>query len=236
MFGGSGWTWSEKREQYYFHQFYREQPDLNYRNADVVEDMYKVLDFWLTKNIVGFRVDAFNHMFENASFPDEPVSGNTNDINSYEYLSHIHTKDQQETFEMIYNWRQYFDEFARKNNVSDKILMVEVYASIEDTMRYYRAPNGTIGSHMPFNFQLIYVGQPLTAVNVKQNIDHWLNYMPPGHTPNWVTGSHDHSRVATRLGTNVIDAMNTISLLLPGTSVTYYVSVSYLGLNLLNSI
>lgn len=185
--------------------------------------MYKVLDFWLQKGIAGFRVDAYNHMFENATFPDEPVSGWTQDVNSYEYLSHIHTKDQPETFEMIYNWRKYFDKFTRDNNVSDKILMVEAYASIEDIMLYYQSKNGTLGSQMPFNFQLIYVDAPATAPSIKQNIDYWLNHMPPGFTPSWVTSSHDHPRVATRQGTHLIDVMNTISLMLPGTSITYYV-------------
>lgn len=208
------------------HQFYKEQPDLNYRNPDVVADMTDMLKFWINKGIAGFRLDAFNHMFENSDFPDEPRSWNTDDSTTYDYLAHIHTKDQQETFEMAYYWRQQIDEYTRANNITENIIMVEVYASIEDTMRYYISENGTLGSQMPFNFQLIYVNSPVTAVNIKQNVDYWLNYMPPGFTPNWVLGSHDHSRLASRLGSELVDAMNTISLMLPGTSITYYVSGS----------
>lgn len=56
--------------------------------------MKKVLYFWLGKGIAGFRLDAINHMFEHISMADEPLSGWTNDTESYDYLNHELTKDQ----------------------------------------------------------------------------------------------------------------------------------------------
>lgn len=58
VFHGSAWTWSDKRQQYYFHQFTKQQPDLNYRHPPVVEKMKDVLRFWLAKGVYGFRCDA----------------------------------------------------------------------------------------------------------------------------------------------------------------------------------
>lgn len=58
VFYGSAWTWSDKRQQYYFHQFTRQQPDLNYRNPVVLQKMEDVLRFWLAKGVSGFRCDA----------------------------------------------------------------------------------------------------------------------------------------------------------------------------------
>lgn len=58
VFYGSAWTWSEKRQQFYFHQFTKQQPDLNYRHPPVVEKMKNVLRFWLEKGVSGFRCDA----------------------------------------------------------------------------------------------------------------------------------------------------------------------------------
>lgn len=93
VFGGSAWTWNDQRQQFYFHQFLPEQPDLNYRNKKVAGEMEKVLSFWLEKGVAGFRIDAINHMFEDAKFRDEPRNEWNTDPNSYDYLNHIYTKD-----------------------------------------------------------------------------------------------------------------------------------------------
>ena len=58
VFGGSMWTYDSHTTQYYLHQFYKEQPDLNFRNAEVRQAMKDVLKFWLDKGVDGFRVDA----------------------------------------------------------------------------------------------------------------------------------------------------------------------------------
>lgn len=93
VFYGSAWTWHPVREQYYYHQFTKEQPDLNYRNPAVVEAMDEVILFWLDKGVSGFRVDAVNHLFEDPDLKDEPLTGKTNDEKSYDYTKHIYTKD-----------------------------------------------------------------------------------------------------------------------------------------------
>lgn len=102
--------------------------------------------------------------------------------------------------------------------------MTEAYASTYDTMRYYKDPNDNrTGAHMPFNFQLIYNLYPdAKAENIKNGINEWLDNMPEGETADWVAGSHDHSRVASRVGIEKVHIVNTIVLTLPGASVTYY--------------
>lgn len=90
VFGGPAWTFDDTRQQYYLHQFAPEQPDLNYRNEAVVQEMENVMKFWLGKGVDGFRLDAINHMFETESLPDEEVYP---DSEGYDSLNHIHTKD-----------------------------------------------------------------------------------------------------------------------------------------------
>lgn len=75
------------------HQFTKEQPDLNYRNPDVVKAMDEVIMFWLDKGVSGFRVDAVNHLFEVPDLRDEPLSGKTDDPNEYDYTQHIYSRD-----------------------------------------------------------------------------------------------------------------------------------------------
>jgi alpha-glucosidase len=57
-FGGSGWERDERTNQYYYHSFLKEQPDLNWRNPAVRTAMYDALRFWLDKGVDGFRVDV----------------------------------------------------------------------------------------------------------------------------------------------------------------------------------
>lgn len=102
--------------------------------------------------------------------------------------------------------------------------MTEAYASTYDTMRYYRDPTtGRKGAQMPFNFQLIFSFEAnAKAGNIRNGIFEWLNNMPEGETADWVAGSHDHSRVASRVGVEKVHMVNTVVLTLPGASVSYY--------------
>ena len=69
----------------------REQPDLNYRNPAVIEEMLDILNFWMEKGVDGFRMDAVPWLFEDPDFKDEPLSGWSNDPEDYLYLYHIYT-------------------------------------------------------------------------------------------------------------------------------------------------
>ena len=60
----SNWTWDEEAGQYFWHRFYASQPDLNFDNPAVQEEMRKMLDFWLDMGIDGFRADAVPYLFE----------------------------------------------------------------------------------------------------------------------------------------------------------------------------
>src|SRR3546814_4830609 len=73
-FGGSAWEWDERTEQYYYHAFLKEQPDLNWRNPAVQEAMYDVLRFWFARGVDGFRIDVLWHMVKHADLPDNPIN------------------------------------------------------------------------------------------------------------------------------------------------------------------
>lgn len=110
VFYGPAWTFNEERNQWYLHQFDASQPDLNFRNDDVIDEMKDVLRFWLQKGASGFRVDAINHMFEVADFADEPLSGYTDDPNSYGYTHHWYTKD------LVIRARIFFEDYQNVAN------------------------------------------------------------------------------------------------------------------------
>lgn len=121
--------------------------------------------------------------------------------------------------------------------------MTESYSPVATVQRYYT--NGTHeGAQLPFNFELSkQLTKDSTAHNVVTAVHSWLDPMPKGHFTNWVVswrsltlipflhsfyveqmGNHDGSRLATRMGGDKVDLYNALVTILPGTSVTYYVS------------
>ncbi|XP_058460534.1 maltase A3-like [Malaya genurostris] len=227
LFRGSAWQWSEKRKEFYLHQFSVKQPDLNYRNPKVVEQMKDVMRFWLKKGVDGYRIDAVPTLFEidknaEGNYIDEPISGNTNDPNDPGYTIHVYTQDRNETFDMVYQWRAVVDNFQKDNGGDARIIMTESYSNIDIVMKYYG--NATVpGSHIPFNFRFITdLGKDSSTQDIENAIKYWINHMPnDGAVANWVLGNHDQHRVASRFGENKIDIMNMILLSLPGISISY---------------
>lgn len=71
-FGGPAWQYDPKTEQYYLHIFSKKQPDLNWDNADVRQDVYGVMKFWLDKGVDGFRMDVINLISKQPGLPDDP--------------------------------------------------------------------------------------------------------------------------------------------------------------------
>lgn len=119
VFNTPAWTWHTGRNQFYLHQFAKEQPDLNYRNPKVQQAMRKVLIFWLDKGVDGFRIDAINHSVEDAQFRDEELDDKTGPL-AWSNMIHVHTKDLQESYDIIYDWRKLLDQYSKDNKQPTK--------------------------------------------------------------------------------------------------------------------
>ena len=72
-FGGTGWTYCQERQQYYFHTFNSNQPDLNWRNPTVKHEIYNIIRFWLDKGVDGFRLDASSAYSKDEFYRDNPM-------------------------------------------------------------------------------------------------------------------------------------------------------------------
>ncbi|WP_256392055.1 alpha-glucosidase, partial [Natronoarchaeum rubrum] len=70
FFGGSAWSYDDERGEYYLHLFDEKQPDLNWRNAAVREDVYEMMNWWLDRGIDGFRMDVINLISKTEGLPD----------------------------------------------------------------------------------------------------------------------------------------------------------------------
>jgi trehalose-6-phosphate hydrolase len=73
-FGGPAWEYDKKTEQYYLHLFDVTQADLNWENAGLRNEVYKMMEFWFEKGVDGFRLDVINLISKNQDFPDDDGS------------------------------------------------------------------------------------------------------------------------------------------------------------------
>jgi alpha-glucosidase len=212
-FGGPGWTLDEVTGQYYYHAFLPEQPDLNWRNPEVVDAMLGVLRFWLERGVDGFRVDVIWHMIKDEEFRDNPANPTwTPDANPFHEVLPIYTTDRPEVHGVIRRIRALFDEYE------ERVLIGEIYLPVERLVAYYG--EDASGVHLPFNFQLILA--PWDARHVEGLIDEYEAALPPGGWPNWVLGNHDNHRIASRVGAAQARVAAMLLLTLRGTPTLYY--------------
>lgn len=191
FFRFSAWRWSNVRKQFYLHQFHYKQPDLNYRDPKLVQEMKDILTYWLQKGVSGFRIDIIVCLFEtlnaDGSFPDEPVGSNNCDYDDHCYLNHIHTQDLNETFDMAYQWRELLDNFKKNNGGETRIIMTESWSDIEKQQRFYGDRKTRNGSYVPFNFEMMKTTNLNSqAKDFKVAVDAWLKNMPADVEANWV--------------------------------------------------
>ncbi len=212
-FGGSAWEHDPASGQYYYHAFLKEQPDLNWRNPEVHAAMRQVLGFWFARGVDGFRIDVVHQLVEDATFRDNPPNP---DFQPGEPPSHallrVHTIDQPEVHDIIAEWRRVADRFG------GRVLIGEIHLPINRLVAYYGVELG--GIHLPFNFNLI--GTRWSAETLRNLVSSYEAALPPGAWPNWVLGSHDFPRIASRIGNRAARLAAVLLLTLRGTPTMYY--------------
>lgn len=212
VFGGSRWQYDNKTKQYYLHTFLIDQPDLNWRNPEVQKAMFDVLHFWLKKGVDGFRVDAFDHMFKDALFRDEPANPTYKEglDDPFESQLHIRTTQQPELYDMIKKFHEIVSQYG------EKFIVTESYVDLPALVKLYHA--GT-KNHAPFNFQFISLAWE--AKIYKEFIDKFDKHVGEHYLPTYVLGNHDRSRVATRIGQEGAKTAALLQLTLRGVPTIY---------------
>lgn len=212
-FGGSGWDGDELTNQYYYHSFLKEQPDLNWRNPAVRAAMYDVLRFWLNKGVDGFRVDVMWLLIKDDQYRDNPVdprfapgqsTGNS--------LLPVYNSNRPEVHDVVGEMRSVIDSYPAR------VLIGEIYLPVKDLVTYYG--QNLSGANLPFNFLLLRC--PWTAQAVASVVSEYMTTLPQGAWPNWVLGNHDNARIATRVGASQAGIAAMLLLTLPGTLTIYY--------------
>ncbi len=203
--GGPAWTWGEAREQWYLHNFLSEQPDLNWRNPDVVEAMHDTLRFWLDRGVDGFRIDVVHLIGKTTDLPDAPVDerGNVQPVHDYD-----------DTHDHLRAIRTLLDSY-----VGDRTSVGEVYLMSTKRVATYYGDSDEL--HLAFNFPPLYA--PWTAEAWRKRIDRVVEELSPRDAwPTWVLSNHDNPRHRTRYGSEAkARAAAVLLLTLRGTPFLY---------------
>jgi alpha-glucosidase len=217
FFGGPAWTLDPATGQYYMHQFVKEQPELNWRNPEVLAAMLDVLRFWMKRGVDGFRMDVVGLIIKDKDLRDNPPNPNApadlpaNDL--FSGLLQVYNMDQDEVHDMIKAIRKTLDEF------DDRVGIGELWGPMDRWVRYYGEKGDEL--QMPFNFRLMH--QPWSAKAMRASVDEMEAALPARAWPNYVLGNHDQPRLASRFGGQAQARLAGMMLLtLRGTPTVYY--------------
>lgn len=216
-FGGSAWTWDEATGQYYMHNFLAEQPELNYRNPEVLQAMLDQVRFWLDRGVDGFRVDVIDRMLKDDEFRDNPMNPNFQEGVDNPMFSQmrVYSENRPGIHGLIAEFRKVFDSYA------DRVMIGEIGYSADPSQIagfYYESGQNLI--HLPFNFALILL--PWKAKAIRDFIALYESILPPEANPNYVMGNHDMPRLASRIGAEQARIAAMMMLTLRGTPFIYY--------------
>ena len=188
-FGGSAWEWDTKTEQYYFHSFLKEQPDLNWRNKEVQNAFFEIIRFWLNIGVDGFRLDVINMIIKDKKFRDNPWSFKLPFFQENKY-----NFNQNKSFKIVKQLRALIDEY------DDKLLVGEIYTlppgNVNAAAGYLG--NGTDSLHLAFDFSLLF--SKWNARSYYVSIKKWHRLIPKEGWPCHVLSNHDLHRSFNRTG------------------------------------
>jgi alpha-glucosidase len=164
-FGGPAWTFDAATSQWYYHFFYPEQPDLNWRNPDVERRMFATVKFWLDRGVDGFRLDAVNTLFEDPELRDNPrLPAPEVTLIGVRTQHFVRTARLPEVHDVLTRLRRFVDRHS-----SAVVLISEAYVETPaDLVRFYGAEEPEI--HLPFNFFIAQV-PALDASAFRQAVD-----------------------------------------------------------------
>lgn len=197
-FSGSAWSYSEERQEYYLHLFHKKQPELNWQCAELRNEIYRMMNWWLDKGVDGFRLDVINYIGKNPEFPDGVIGKDgLGDFVPYAVnlpISHDYIKEMN----------------SRVWHNREGILTVgeTPFASTDDAVQYSCLDNTEL--NMVFQFEHMdldnaedgskWSDRRIALLELKRSFSNWQRklYGKAWNSLYWC--NHDQPRVVSRLG------------------------------------
>lgn len=197
-FGGPAWEYAPERGQYYLHLFAKEQPDLNWENKNVRQDVYRIMKYWLELGIDGFRMDVISLISKDPTFPDGPLIQNKSYGNYYIGASNgpkVH---------------QYLQEMYRETLAHYNVMTVGETAHTNSQQAVLYTASQRHELNMVFQFDHMHLSygvdgkfsnKRFNLVDLKRVLSEWQEVMIKNDGWNSLYWSnHDQPRAVTRFG------------------------------------
>ncbi|MHA7581553.1 glycoside hydrolase family 13 protein [Paenibacillus vandeheii] len=208
-FGGSAWEWVPELGQYYLHLFSVKQPDLNWENPKVRQEIYDMIQWWMDKGVGGFRLDVIDLIGKE---PDLKITGNGP------------------------NLRKYMRELSKETFQKGDLLTVgETWGATPESAKLYSNPDGSELS-MVFQFEHISLDeqagkgkwdlQPLDLLQLKKVLSKWQTELKGEAWNSLFWNNHDLPRIVSRWGDDGeyrVESAKMLATLLHGMQGTPYV-------------
>lgn len=213
IFGGPAWKLDPKTGQYYYHAFYPEQPDLNWRNPAVKDAMFDITRWWYQRGVAGFRLDAVDTLFEDPQLQDDPVLPGKTKFGDPR-LERVFNNKLPQVHEVLQGLRKVADEHGA-------VLIGETWTdNIDELKQYY----GQSGNELQMPMDLMFA-----TVNKVSAPDFRRQIAAADSTgwPVYVISNHDIVRSYVRYGDGqhndaIAKLMATMYLTLRGSPILYY--------------
>ena len=208
-FSGSAWQYDELTGQYYLHLFSKKQPDLNWENENVRNEVYKMMNFWVDKGIGGFRMDVIDLI---GKVPDEMITGNGPKLHDY---------------------LQEMNKAALEGH--DLLTVGETWGATPEIAKLYSNPKRKELS-MVFQFEHIGLDQiegkekwdvkPLDLLDLKKVLSKWQTELEGEGWNSLFWNNHDLPRIVSRWGNDReyrVESAKMLATLLHGMKGTPYI-------------
>ena len=202
-FRGPAWSRDEQTGRWYLHSFYPEQPDLNWRNPEVVEAFQGVVRFWVDRGVDGFRLDAIDKLIKDDQLRDDPPATDTFPLplrDDAAKLRRVYSGNRPEAIEAL---------GAIRAAAGDALLVGEVFQPTSEYPRYLEVLD------LVFAFEFLFSPWKAKRLNAAIGPAAELRRVA------WVMSNHDFDRLATRVGPENLRAAAMLLLTLRGAAFIY---------------